>query len=341
MLTGSHHINFRVVHDPTRTQTSTWKSSILQPKVPITFKKLIDLTALPSDWTPVRIALDWSGLLLLLMVEGKPPRPNPAAISADPLIFTRWYRTPPKAYHLVHIDGSAVRTICLEQSNGLSTFHVQQFAEGWLVGDRRGGRATLYDAHGSVRTILDLGDASEDLQTTAEGRIWVSYFDEGIFGGGLGTQGLICFDGAGVPIFQFREFAEKNDLPPIYDCYAMNVAGNGDVWLNYYSTFPLVHLRDFALEQVWLNFGAMGNGFALRQGAAFYLRFTIPNAKVPPVREAHLTSRELQSEEALGFVAVDECGEGLVPLPVPQLGFVGRGSHMLLNTGEALYRSIE
>jgi hypothetical protein len=102
-----------------------------------------------------------------------------------------------------------------------------------------------------------------------------------------------------------------------------------------------VHLRDFALEQVWLNFGAMGNSFALRQGAAFYLRFTIRDVNVPAVREAHLMSRELQSEEALGFVAVDECGESLVPLPVPQLGFVGRGPHMLLNTGEALYRSIE
>ena len=169
----------------------------------------------------------------------------------------------------------------------------------------------------------------------------MSYFDEGVFGGGLGPQGLICFDGGGTPIFQYREFAERNGLPPIDDCYAMNVAANGDVWLNYYSNFPLVHLRDFALEQVWPNFGAMGNGFALRQGSAFYLSFTIRDVNVPPVREAHLISRELRSEEALGFVAVDECGQGLVPLPVPQLGFVGRGSHMLLNTGEALYRSIE
>jgi hypothetical protein len=256
---------------------------------PVTFKKLIDLTTLPSDWTPVRIALDWSGLPLLVMVEGKPARPDPAAISADPLLFTRWYRTPPKAYHLVHIDGSEVRTICFEQSNGLSTYHVQPFGDGWLLGNSRGGRATLYNGHGSVRTVLDLGDAIEDLQTTAEGQIWVSYFDEGVYGQGPGTQGLICFDGAGVPVFTYGDFAAKNGLPPIDDCYAMNVTGNDDVWLNYYSGFPLVHLHDFALERVWPNFGKMGKGFALRKGASYYLRlkidsFVTPNASSSPAR---------------------------------------------------------
>jgi hypothetical protein len=309
--------------------------------VPIVFRKLIDFTAMPSDWAPVRLALDWSGLPLFLMVEGKPPRPDLAAISADPLVFTRWYRTPPRAHHLIHFDASAVRTIRFEQSTGLTTHHVQPFGDGWLLGDSRGGRGTIYDSQGNVRSTLDLGDASEDLQTTAQDRIWVSYLDEGVYGGGLGTQGLICFDGAGTPIFKYMEFAEKNGLPPIDDCYAMNVAGNGDVWLNYYSNFPLVHLHDFALEQIWQDFGSMGASFALRKGTAYYLRLTSRDANAPSVQEAQLTARELYTQETLAFAAIDESGENLVPLPDSQLGFAGRGSHMVLNTGAALYRSID
>jgi hypothetical protein len=307
---------------------------MLQSMAPVSFKRLFDLATLPSDWTPERIALDWSGLPLLLLVEGKPPRPDPSAISEDPWVYTRWYQTPPKAHHLIYFDGT-IRTICFEQSKGLSTSHIQRFDDGWLLGDIRGGRAVLYDSFGRIRTSLNLGDASEDLQTTAEGQIWVSYFDEGVFGGGVGRQGLVCFDGAGVPVFQYGDFADNNGLPPIYDCYALNVAGNNDVWLNYHNEFPLVHLHDFALEQVWPNFGEMSNSFALRQGAAYFMRFTISET----VREAHLMSRVLQSEEAMGFLAVDESGKSLVPLPDPHLGFVGRGSHMLLNTGEALYQS--
>jgi hypothetical protein len=73
----------------------------------------------------------------------------------------------------------------------------------------------------------------------------------------------------------------------------------------------------------------------MREGAISYHRLTTDCVNAPAVREAHLSRRELQ--DAQDFVAMDERGKILSPLPVPQLGFVGRGPHMLLNTGEAMY----
>ena len=166
----------------------------------------------------------------MLFVEGKPEQPD---FYGDPYALSNWYRTPPKAHHLVYWEAGQLRSIQFEESQGVSTFHIQPFEGGWLLGERRGGLTKVYDAHGALRFTLDLGDASEDVQTTPDGRIWVSYFDEGVFGNGVGRQGLICFDSAGRVLFQYADFAEQNALPTIADCYAINVDPTGAVWVNY------------------------------------------------------------------------------------------------------------
>jgi hypothetical protein len=56
-----------------------------------------------------------------------------------------------------------------------------------VVGLRSGGvhdvdNAAVYDRDGSVAREFRLGDGIEDVQTTRDGAIWVSYFDEGILG---------------------------------------------------------------------------------------------------------------------------------------------------------------
>jgi len=288
----------------------------------LVFRKVLDLSNIPPSWSLVRLAADWSGFPILLFVEGKPARPDDRAISADPWTFTRWYQTPPKAHHAIHFDGSAIKTICFERSQGISTFHVQPLGDGWLLADRRGGCANLHDASGHFLRSIDLGDASEDIQTTSDEKIWVSYFDEGVFGSGIGQQGAVCFGAAGIPEFKYGEFAERAGLPFIADCYAMNVAAPGDVWLNYYTDFPLVHLQDFALEHVSKDFGVMGNGFAVRDEAVIY------------ARETKLVMRSLVLN------AQDESGQSLVPLTAPHLGIGYRGPNLLLNTGLAVYVSV-
>lgn len=277
---------------------------------------------LPSDWSLVSLAVDWQGQPLVLAAEGKPKRPEPPY---DLKSWVQWQRSRPLAHHLIYFDGGSIQTVRFQHSQGLSTFHVQPFGEGWLLGERR-GQSSLYSRSGHVIASLDLGDASEDIQTTPDGRIWVSYFDEGVFGGGVGREGLICFDKNAVPVFRYSQFAEQNSLPFIYDCYAINVSVSGDVWLNYYTDFPLVHLRNLNLERVWRNFGSMGDGFAIRDGVSLY------------TRESHLISKSLELDHEESVVdARDETGSVLVPIAIPHLGLAGRGSNLVVNNGKAIF----
>ena len=80
--------------------------------------------------------------------------------------------------NLIHWDGLSQRALTFEKSTRLFTFHVQSFGEGWLLGEGRSGRADICDNAGRPQRTLDLGDAINDVQTTPNGHIWVSYFDE-------------------------------------------------------------------------------------------------------------------------------------------------------------------
>lgn len=296
---------------------------------PLRFRRRFDLAEIPSDWELVRLTLDWVGNPLLLFVEGKPPHPD---FHTNVEAWSRSYRTPAKAHHLVHWDEGKLRSVAFDRSQDPSTFHVQPFEGGWLLGQSRGGQTTAYDAHGGVRFTVDLGDASEDLQTTPDGLIWVSYFDEGVFGGGIGRQGLVCFDAGGTPLFKYADFAEQNALPRICDCYAMNVDGKGAVYINYYTDFPLVCLRNFKTERLWLEFGVLGDTFAVCSDDVIY------------VQNKQLTIRTLlSSSQSTPSVirAEGENGDLLVPTTQRYANIAARGASLIINTGQAVYASCD
>jgi hypothetical protein len=284
------------------------------------FGKALDIASIPSDWQLVRLTLDWAGCPLLLFVEGKPPQPD---FHTDRDAWSAWCRTPPKAHHVVFQEAGQLQSLAFDQSQGLSTFHLQRFEEGWLLGERRGGKTKIYDKHGAVRATLDLGDASEDLQTTPDGLIWVSYFDEGVFGSGIGGQGLVCFNRVGDPAFKYAEFAEQNALPMIADCYAMNVDSTGAVWINYYTDFPLVRLSNFKLDQIWNEFGVLGKTFAVRGNELIHLRED---------RLATSSLIEPRAPEPIFMQAVDESG-----IAIRYADIAARGMSLAINTNNAVY----
>ena len=109
----------------------------------------------------------------------------------------------------------------------------------------------------------------------------------------------------------------------------MNVSSSGDVWLNYYTDFPLVHLRNFGLEHVWEEFGAMGKGFAVRDEVVVYLR------------EGQLCSRHLRSPKNPEILqARDESGATLAQLPKRSLEYAFRGPQLAMIIGSAVYVSL-
>lgn len=101
--------------------------------------------------------------------------------------------------------------------------------------------AMVFDADGNLVADGAFGDGIEHVFTTSDDHAWVGYFDEGVFGddGGPARHGLVRFDPAFQPDWHFP----LHGLPPIYDCYALNVTDRA-VWTSYYSDkFPLVQVK--------------------------------------------------------------------------------------------------
>lgn len=102
----------------------------------------------------------------------------------------------------------------------------------------------------AVGRIL-LGDGISRLACDGQGRIWVSYFDEGVYGnlgwGGtdqpapVGASGLACFDSDGRVLWEFAADGADGEPRYIDDCYAMNVSRDR-VWIYYYSDFDLCQI---------------------------------------------------------------------------------------------------
>lgn len=100
--------------------------------------------------------------------------------------------------------------------------------------------AAIYDLNGRLLRRFTLGDGIQDVIATKRDTLWVSYFDEGVFGNygwaqPMGQNGLVNYDANGTPLWQAEEF-------DICDCYALNVENDRSVWFYYYTDFDLIHL---------------------------------------------------------------------------------------------------
>jgi hypothetical protein len=287
-------------------------------------KKRLEFKDYPADWRVLNVSVDWAGEPLVLFEEGKPPQPSREA-GLDALVH--WLNIPARAHHLIHWSGRTItHTQFANSMQALVVSYAQPFGEGWLLGEGRGGRTCIFDKAGSklLRT-LDLGDASQDIRTTSAGHIWVSYFDEGVFGQGIGQNGLVCFDANGKDIFRYADFAEEHGLPHIADCYALNVSDDA-TWLCYYSDFPLVCLRDFQLERMWPEWGPT-QAFAIRGRRV---------VSFPAYRKPYLLSRGLDDPAESIWKLIDPEGTDLSKL-IENPPYDGRVSFSVAARGSRMY----
>lgn len=110
-------------------------------------------------------------------------------------------------------------------------------------GDTIEQNACIYDATGQLKDSFLLGDGISQVQIDEMDTIWVSYFDEGIFGAfenmePIGAKGLVAYSKNGQKLW------EANDYD-IADCYAMNVVSSKEVNFYYYDSYKLVQLKDY------------------------------------------------------------------------------------------------
>jgi hypothetical protein len=124
----------------------------------------------------------------------------------------------------------------------------------------------VYDATGTLLRAFSTGGDIHDIQTTADGRIWVAYSDVGV---GDGAPGLVCFDEHGRTLFGYNSHLSGttqrtcSDLMRvaaepllIVNCYAVNVQSSGATWLYYYngastSRCTLARVTDYQVDDVW------------------------------------------------------------------------------------------
>ena len=114
--------------------------------------------------------------------------------------------------------------------------------------------ACLYNADGSLKKALCFGDGIQDIATTADAKIWVSYFDEGVFGNygwddPLGYTGLNCFDTEGEIIWRYPSEDVQHSID---DCYAMTL-NRDEVWMCFYSDFPIAKVDSKRVVKFWQN----------------------------------------------------------------------------------------
>ena len=184
-----------------------------------------------------------------------------AGRSTEPLAEERGNAIFPKSQLTEGTDYTVVRWNGVEQrcsevrDEALITSYVQPTPRGFLlVGARCRWRpegaetnAVEYDWGGREIRRFTAGDGIQDVRATPNGAVWVSYFDEGIFGNYgwnhpgppcIGRAGCVRFDATGQPDLHYSAEAAGTDR--ICDAYAMNVAGDDDVWLYFYTQFPIV-----------------------------------------------------------------------------------------------------
>jgi len=231
------------------------------------------------------IGIDANLVPFLVTHSGIDPR-APAALTA-------WWQDSSKSWAHVELE-----------TRGLIGPHVEHLTDGrWLAVGRSAddipvSHARLYDDRG-IRTQPDcvVWDGIHLVQADVENRVWLGQFDEGVFGEGPG-DGLGCFDLAGHELFSFR--STWDILEPIAECYALNVTVDGDVWLCYYTDFPLIRLVDFKVAGVWREFAPAGVGeFAVSYP---WVLFGPGYKRSSPLRLADLSKRATRTSVEVSLV---------------------------------------
>jgi hypothetical protein len=167
-------------------------------------------------------------------------------------------------------DGSTESNVAVMPSGAYPI--VDQMADGrWLVAgsrakkDEKNGR--IHDVDGRVKHTMVLGDGIENLLCSADGTVWVGYFDEGIFGGPnkdgswpVSSGGIVQFDAAGTPLWSFNKQIRENHS--IADSYAMTLSGT-DLWACFYTDFPIARISG-GKPMFWSNSVAGAKAIAVK-----------------------------------------------------------------------------
>ncbi len=142
----------------------------------------------------------------------------------------------------------------------------------WRSGTDFDCNGRIYGADGVFQKEILLGDGIQDVQVTTHGKIWTSYFDEGVFGNygwndPVGSSGLIAWKANGEKVY---EYSPMHGLDVICDCYALNVESDNTTWCYYLDEFPLVKIKDGKEVGYWTIPIRGSDAFAIYRNFALF-----------------------------------------------------------------------
>ncbi|RTL41019.1 MAG: hypothetical protein EKK48_14915 [Candidatus Melainabacteria bacterium] len=232
------------------------------PSKTATFKPKLDLTPYLDGVEIISVAVAYDGSLLVVSTTADKKDVAFGRVDNSFASFPKTRSNEPYSVAIMRFSSELIQNTIVsdvEQSYPI----IQTFPDGsfLLVGSRCRNlpsgpelNAAVYGADGKLEHRFCAGDGIADVQISEHGEIWVSYFDEGVFGNfgwnePIGSSGLNCFNRCGEIAWRF---SAPEGLDEIADCYAMNVNGD-DVWLCYYTDFAFVRIDKNKNKHVWKN----------------------------------------------------------------------------------------
>ena len=306
----------------------------------IVFENVSGPPDIPDDYSLAARAVSDRGTALFLLVE-KPARDQVKETSERGIgIFPKPRMEQPRRFALLEVSDEWSGFTELGELD-LTFPLVDLFPDGrvlvaaarsqWRGRDDYDKNGVVIDPWTGKQTRFLLGDGIEALSIDSLGRIWVSYFDEGIFGnfgwGGpgpapIGAAGLNCFTDDGDILWSFP-------IGSMADCYAMNVRRE-TAWVYFYTDFPLCRVSNDFQRSHW------------ETGLRGCSRFAVDGSSV-------LFSGQYEEERAVGHLAVLGEGKlkhaGKVELVLPDESpissgeLLGRGAEMHYFDESGWYRT--
>jgi hypothetical protein len=246
----------------------------------IDLREHLDLSVVLSGREVVASSVGPRGDAMFLAVDPKDARGLFGRIrSAAGALFPRTLADRPYRAIAVRASDDGIEAVTLD-SVRVTFPHVQPLNNGGVLVVsprccRRSGmaeqNAEVFDAHGTRFSQTVFGDGIQDVQVDLNGEVWVSYFDEGIFGNygwdePIGAPGLIRFDTRGNILWKY---SPPPDFGVMADCYALNVADDA-TWLCYYTDFPLVRIDRSGQATAWNGAVAGARTFATSEEAVLF-----------------------------------------------------------------------
>ncbi len=287
---------------------------------------VVDLAPHLDDWTLLTVGVGTDGAIFAVAWRAPELLHEEGAGGA---LFPKSRLDAATSYRVLRWQEGEVQTLDLVRE-AIAVSYVQPWPGGVLLAGARCAwresgaeqNAVALDWSGRELGRLTLGDGINDLRVAADGTTWVAYFDEGVFGNygwaspgpaPIGEPGLVAFSPEGTPTFAYDAAAAGTDT--ICDAYAMNVAPDGDVWLYFYTEFPIVRIRG-GVYRAW-QLGVSGARALAARGDRALLVGGYKRSDVARVVELKSTGRARVIEEV---ALVDPAGQPIGRGPVYGVG---------------------